>query len=42
MGGPDASIEAPESVTGMRAVIAGLKESDSGRFLNYDGTEIPW
>ena len=42
MGGPDASIEAPESVTGMRAVIAGLKESDSGRFLNYDGTKIPW
>jgi NAD(P)-dependent dehydrogenase (short-subunit alcohol dehydrogenase family) len=42
MGGPDASIEAPESVTGMRAVIAGLKESNSGRFLNYDGTEIPW
>jgi len=42
MGGPDAGIEAPESVTGMRAVIAGLKESDSGRFLNYDGTEIPW
>lgn len=42
MGGPDAAIEAPESVTGIRAVIAGLKESDSGRFLNYDGTEIPW
>ena len=42
MGGPDAAIEAPESVTGMRAVIAGLKESDSGRFLNYDGKEIPW
>ena len=42
MGGPGAAIEAPESVTGMRAVIAGLKESDNGRFLNYDGTEIPW
>ena len=42
MGGPEGAIEAPESVTGMRAVIAGLKESDSGRFLNYDGTEIPW
>ena len=42
MGGPDAAIEVPESVTGMRAVIAGLKESDSGRFFNYDGTEIPW
>ena len=42
MGGPEGAIEAPESVTGMRAVIAGLKQSDSGRFLNYDGTEIPW
>ena len=42
MGGPDAAIDAKESVTGMRAVIAGLKESDSGGFLNYDGTEIPW
>ena len=42
MGGPDAAIDAKESVTGMRTVIAGLKESDSGGFLNYDGTEIPW
>ena len=42
MGGPEAAIDATESVTGMRAVIAGLKESDSGRFFNNDGTEIPW
>ncbi len=42
MGGSEAAIEASESVTGMRAVIAGLKQSDSGRFFNYDGTEIPW
>ncbi len=42
MGGPEAAIDAAQSVTGMRAVIAGLKQSDSGRFLNYDGTEIPW
>lgn len=42
MGGPEAAIEASESVTGMRAVIAGLKESDSGRFFNYEGTKIPW
>ena len=42
MGGPDAAIEAPESVTGLINVIAGLKQSDSGRFFNYDGTEIPW
>ncbi|MGH6660216.1 MAG: SDR family oxidoreductase [Rhodospirillales bacterium] len=42
MGGPDATIEAPESVTGMRAVIAKLKKKDSGRFFNYDGMPMPW
>ena len=42
MGGSEAAIAPPESVTGMRAVIAGLTESDSGRFFNYDGTEVPW
>lgn len=42
MGGPEATIDVTKSVTGMRAVIAGLKESDSGRFFNYEGTEIPW
>jgi NAD(P)-dependent dehydrogenase (short-subunit alcohol dehydrogenase family) len=42
MGGPEAVIDAPESVTDLIAVIAGLKESDSGRFIKYDGTEIPW
>lgn len=42
MGGPDAAIAAPESVTGMRAVIAKLKKKDSGRFFNYDGTPMPW
>ncbi len=42
MGGPDATIEAPESVAGMRAVIAKLKKKDSGRFFNYDGTAMPW
>lgn len=42
MGGPSALIDAPESVTGMRAVIAGLGAADNGRFYNYDGTEIPW
>ncbi|MBI1985860.1 MAG: SDR family oxidoreductase [Rhodospirillales bacterium] len=42
MGGPDATIEAPESVKGMRAVIAKLKKKDSGHFFNYDGTPMPW
>jgi len=42
MGGPGAAIDAVDSVAGMRAVIARLKKADSGRFFNYDGTEIPW
>jgi NAD(P)-dependent dehydrogenase (short-subunit alcohol dehydrogenase family) len=42
MGGPDASIDAPVSVSGLRRVIAGLKPGDSGKFFNYDGDEIPW
>ena len=42
MGGPDASIDAPLSVSGLRRVIAGLGPGDSGKFFNYDGEEIPW
>ncbi len=42
MGGPNAEIDATESVTGMRAVIAGLKKSDTGKFFNYDGKPMPW
>jgi hypothetical protein len=26
----------------MVKVIDGLKPADNGRFLNYDGTELPW
>jgi NAD(P)-dependent dehydrogenase (short-subunit alcohol dehydrogenase family) len=42
MGGPGASIDAFESVAGMRDVINNLRIEDSGRFLHYDGTEISW
>lgn len=42
MGGPNAPLKPPESVGGMRNVIAGLKLSDSGRFLDYAGKELPW
>jgi len=42
MGGPSAPLEAPESVAGMRKVIAGLAPDQSGRFFNWDGAEIPW
>jgi NAD(P)-dependent dehydrogenase (short-subunit alcohol dehydrogenase family) len=42
MGGPDAAITVEQSVSGMRRVINDLKLSDSGKFLDYTGREIPW
>jgi NAD(P)-dependent dehydrogenase (short-subunit alcohol dehydrogenase family) len=42
MGGRGAQVAPKDSVAGMRAVIARLKLADSGRFFNYDGSEIPW
>ncbi len=42
MGGAGALIDAFESVAGMRDVISKLRLEDSGRFINYDGSEVPW
>ena len=42
MGGPNGLIEVDESVNGMTAVISRLDASQSGKFINFDGTEIPW
>jgi NAD(P)-dependent dehydrogenase (short-subunit alcohol dehydrogenase family) len=42
MGGPSGLIDAPESVNGLRQVIESLNPENSGRFYNYDGSEIPW
>jgi NAD(P)-dependent dehydrogenase (short-subunit alcohol dehydrogenase family) len=42
MGGPGADIDAPTSVTGIRRKIAAITPAESGRFFNYDGTELPW
>ena len=42
MGGPSATVEAPDSVAGMLKVIATLKPADSGAFCGYDGREIAW
>lgn len=42
MGGAGAS-EVPEaSVAGLRRVIAGLRDADSGRFLDFNGKALPW
>ncbi len=42
MGGAGAPLDPPESVSGMRKVLAELSLETSGTFFNYDGTEIPW
>ena len=42
MGGHGASVTPAVSVHGMRQVIERLTPADSGRFLNYQGEEIPW
>jgi NAD(P)-dependent dehydrogenase (short-subunit alcohol dehydrogenase family) len=42
MGGESAPLAAETSVRGLRKVLAGLKREDSGKFLSYDGSTIPW
>lgn len=42
MGGPNARIDPPTSIAGMRQVIDDAAPGDAGRFYRYDGSEIPW
>lgn len=42
MGGAGGLMDAPQSVSGLRTVIAQARPSRSGHFFNYDGREIPW
>ena len=42
MGGPNALLTAEESVSSMLSLISRLDWQDSGKFLAYDGAEIPW
>jgi NAD(P)-dependent dehydrogenase (short-subunit alcohol dehydrogenase family) len=42
MGGPQAPLSPVDSITGMRRVIEGLDLTQSGQFLAYDGTTVPW
>jgi NAD(P)-dependent dehydrogenase (short-subunit alcohol dehydrogenase family) len=42
MGGEAATLTIEQSVPAMVKVIDALKPADNGRFLNYDGTELPW
>ena len=42
MGGTNALITTQQSVAGLRTVIDRLASDNSGRFIAYDGQEIPW
>ena len=42
MGGANAPLRPPESIRGMLAVIDKLTTADNGRYLTYEGKELPW
>jgi NAD(P)-dependent dehydrogenase (short-subunit alcohol dehydrogenase family) len=42
MGGENAPTLPRESIQGMRKVLEALQGKDSGKFLSYDGSEVPW
>ncbi|KAL1948593.1 hypothetical protein VTO73DRAFT_10399 [Trametes versicolor] len=42
MGGQDAMLEPKESVAGILKVITSVTPADSGKFLRYNGEEVPW
>ncbi len=42
MGGPGAAVEIPDSITGLRKVIAALTLEKSGSFTRYNGETVAW
>lgn len=42
MGGKNAPLDVDTSISGIFDTITRLGESDTGKFLQYDGTELPW
>jgi NAD(P)-dependent dehydrogenase (short-subunit alcohol dehydrogenase family) len=42
MGGLNALIDAEPSITGMRSLIENFSLNQSGSFIKYDGTQMPW
>jgi NAD(P)-dependent dehydrogenase (short-subunit alcohol dehydrogenase family) len=42
MGGEDAELAPAESIRGMIRVLEGLTIADSGKYLSYNGAELPW
>jgi len=42
MGGPQAPTTPTESAAGLFQVLTGLGREDNGRFLTFEGKELPW
>ena len=42
MGGADATLVPAESITPLRQLFASITRADSGKFLDYDGSVLPW
>lgn len=42
MGGPSAPVNPTDSVTGLRKVLANIKDGETGVFYNYDGSMLEW
>jgi NAD(P)-dependent dehydrogenase (short-subunit alcohol dehydrogenase family) len=42
MGGGGTTLMPPESVQGMKALVDQFTMQDTGRFIRYDGVEMPW
>jgi len=42
MGGDSAPVSVDECVSGQQRLLEDLAPGDSGRFFNYDGSELPW
>ena len=42
MGGAEADLEIPVSIAGVIGVLDRVSLAESGRFFDYDGSEIPW
>lgn len=42
MGGDNAQLTPAESISGMLGVLAPLQPEDTGKYLGYDGQELPW
>nr|WP_314441682.1 SDR family oxidoreductase [uncultured Sphingomonas sp.] len=42
MGGQSAPVTPEQSIAGMRKVIDGLTQKDSGEFFDFEGKSVPW